>query len=84
MQDTTPDNPPAHRKVAFLSRAFAPRRVLMNATMVVYCVALFLVFDFAWSSFTQGQERARAARACSCPWVKLEYTKSKIRNNATQ
>ena len=34
----------------------------MNTAMVVYCVALLLVFDFLWSSFTQGQEQARAAR----------------------
>ena len=62
MQETTPDNPPSPRKAGFLSRAFAPRRVLMNAAMVVYCVALFLIFDFVWSRFTQGQEQARAAR----------------------
>ena len=30
--------------------------------MAAYCIALFLVFDFAWSSFTQGQEQARVAR----------------------
>ena len=34
----------------------------MNTAMVAYCVVLLLVFDFAWSSFTQGQEQARVAR----------------------
>src|SRR5581483_227672 len=43
-------------------RKVGTRRVLMNTAMVAYCVALFLVFDFLWSSFTQGQEQARAAR----------------------
>jgi hypothetical protein len=62
MKETTPDKPLARRKSGLLSRAFAPRRVLMNTAMLVYCVALFLIFDFVWSSFTQGQEQARAAR----------------------
>ncbi len=62
MQETTPDKPLSRPEGGLLSRAFAPRRVLMNTAMVVYCVALFLIFDFAWSSFTQGQEQARAAR----------------------
>ena len=30
--------------------------------MFLYCLALFLVFDFAYSTFTRGQEQARAAR----------------------
>jgi lysophospholipase L1-like esterase len=43
-------------------RKVGTRRVLTNALMAGYCLALFLVFDFAWSSFTQGQEQARLAR----------------------
>jgi hypothetical protein len=43
-------------------RKAGTRRVLTNALMAAYCIALFLVFDFAWSSFTQGQEQARLAR----------------------
>jgi hypothetical protein len=62
MQDTTPDKPLSRREGGLLSRAFAPRRVLTNTAMVVYCVALFLIFDFVWSSFTQGEEQARVAR----------------------
>jgi hypothetical protein len=30
--------------------------------MVLYCLVLFLAFDFDYSTFTQGQEQARAAR----------------------
>ena len=62
MQDTISDKPLSRREGGLLSRAFAPRRVLTNTAMVVYCVALFLIFDFVWSSFTQGEEQARLAR----------------------
>ena len=62
MQDTISDKPLSRREGGLLSRAFAPRRVLTNTAMVVYCVALFLIFDFVWSSFTQGEEQARVAR----------------------
>jgi hypothetical protein len=62
MQETTPDKPLSRRKGGLLSRAFAPKRVLTNTAMVVYCVALFLIIDFAYSSFTRGQEQARVAR----------------------
>jgi hypothetical protein len=62
MQETTPDDPPSRPQGGFLSRAFAPKRMLMNSVMTLYCVALFLIFDFAYSSFTTGQERERAAR----------------------
>lgn len=30
--------------------------------MAAYCLALFLLFDFAWSSLTRGEETRRAAR----------------------
>jgi len=62
MQETPPDKPLSRRKGGSFSRALAPRRLLTNTAMVVYCVVLFLMFDFIWSSFTQGQEQARAAR----------------------
>jgi hypothetical protein len=41
---------------------FTPRRLLINTTLVLYCLALFLVFDFLYSAFTMGQEKARSAR----------------------
>jgi hypothetical protein len=46
----------------FIRAAFAPKRVLLNTAMVFYCLALFLIFDFAFSALTMGEERARAAR----------------------
>jgi hypothetical protein len=46
----------------FIRAAFAPRRVLFNAAMVSYCLALLLIFDFAYSALTMGAERDRAAR----------------------
>lgn len=30
--------------------------------LALYCLALFLLFDFAWSSLTRGEETSRAAR----------------------
>jgi hypothetical protein len=62
MQETTPDNQLSRPKGGVLTRAFAPRRVVMNSMMVLYSVVLFLIFDFAWSSLTQGQEQQRIAR----------------------
>jgi lysophospholipase L1-like esterase len=54
---------PASRPIGQLIRAaFAPRRVLLNAAMVLYCLALFLILDFAYSALTMGEERERAAR----------------------
>ena len=41
---------------------FAPQRVLVNVLMFLYCVGLFLGFDFLYSAFTMGQERDHAAR----------------------
>jgi hypothetical protein len=70
MQEMMPDRPgqepkgerKGEHKAGFWKAAFAPRRVLLNALMVVYCLALFLGFDFAYSSLTRGQEQARVAR----------------------
>jgi hypothetical protein len=62
MQEIMPDRPASQPKAGFWRAAFAPRRVLFNALMVLYCLALFLVFDFAYSSLTGGQEQARVAR----------------------
>src|SRR5215831_2270018 len=42
--------------------SFTPRRILINTALVFYCLALFLVFDFLYSTFTMGQEQARTAR----------------------
>jgi hypothetical protein len=59
---TQKEEPKGAPKASFWKAAFAPRRILLNALMVVYCLLLFLGFDFAYSSLTQGQEQARVAR----------------------
>jgi hypothetical protein len=41
---------------------FSLRRALAYTGMFFYCLVLFLAFDFAWSSLTRGEEKARAAR----------------------
>ena len=44
---------------------FAPRRVLVNSGLALYCVALFLGLDFAYSSLTMGGETQRSPRIAS-------------------
>lgn len=41
---------------------FSLRRALVYAGIAAYCLALFLAFDFAWSSLTVGEESQRPAR----------------------
>jgi hypothetical protein len=62
MQEMAGAASPSAEKAGFWKRAFAPRALLRNSAMVAYCLALFLLFDFAYSSFTRGQEQARQAR----------------------
>lgn len=45
-----------------LSAWFTPRRALAHTGMFVYCLALLLAFDFAYSSLTRGEEKERPAR----------------------
>ena len=46
-------------------RYFTARRTLINTALVAYCVILLLVFDFAYSSLTMGEEQARVARVAN-------------------
>jgi hypothetical protein len=62
MQETMPDQSISHPLITFVRACFAPRRVLLNTALVLYCLALFLFFDFLYSTFTMGQEHARIAR----------------------
>jgi hypothetical protein len=62
MQEMAPDRPASEQKPGILRRAFAPRRMLLNSALFLYCLGLFLAFDFAYSTFTRGEEQARAAR----------------------
>lgn len=48
--------------VAIRSRGGRLPRVLFWGAMAVYCLGLFLLFDFGWSSLTRGEETQRAAR----------------------
>ncbi len=47
---------------ARLKAQFAPRQILINSLLFLYCLALFLGFDFVYSIVTRGQERERMAR----------------------
>ena len=62
MQKIVPDRSDKPPDTSFWRAALAPRRILLNAAMVLYCLALFLAFDFAYSTFTRGQEQVRSAR----------------------
>ena len=57
-----PDRSAAETRGGFWRRAFAPRRILLNLALFLYCLALYLAFDFAYSTFTRGEEQARLAR----------------------
>jgi hypothetical protein len=57
-----PDQLTSRPSGSFFRSCFAPRRVLLNTAMFLYCLALFLFFDFVYSAFTTGQERERPAR----------------------
>jgi hypothetical protein len=61
MKERMPDSLSSHAWASFRA-AFTPKRLLINTTLVLYCLALFLVFDFLYSAFTMGQERARSGR----------------------
>lgn len=48
--------------VAIRSRRARLPRALFWGAMAAYCLGLFLLFDFAWSSLTRGEETQRSAR----------------------
>lgn len=56
------DNPASRPPSVKLSARFSPRRALVYAGTSVYCLVLFLAFDFAYSSLTRGEETRRPAR----------------------
>src|SRR5579872_2840365 len=43
-----------------LRRHFTFRRALVNTGMVIYCLALLLLFDFVYSTLTAGEDARRA------------------------
>jgi hypothetical protein len=56
------DNPAARSRLSRLFAYFTLRRVVVNTGLVVYCLALFLAFDFAYSTLTRGEEKQRPLR----------------------
>jgi hypothetical protein len=61
MKGRMPDSFSSRARASFRTY-FTPRRLLFNTLMVLYCLALFLGFDFLYSAVTMGQEKARSAR----------------------
>ena len=56
------DNPASRPLPGRPSARFSLRRALVYAGTSAYCLALFLAFDFAWSSLTTGEESQRPVR----------------------
>src|ERR1700730_13211677 len=52
----------AQPRIAALRAWFTPRQIVVNSALILYCLALFLIFDFVYSAYTMGQERERSAR----------------------
>lgn len=61
MSDNSVDRP----RGSGLRGYFTLRRALVNTGLVAYCLALFLVFDFAYSTLTRGEEQQRPPRIAS-------------------
>jgi hypothetical protein len=60
-----PDGLTSQPRIAALRAWFTPRQLLVNSALVLYCLALFLIFDFVYSAYTMGQERERSARVAN-------------------
>src|SRR6202051_3163801 len=56
------DNPAIRSRLSRLFAYFTLKRALVNTGVFVYCLALFLAFDFAYSTLTRGGEKQRPAR----------------------
>jgi hypothetical protein len=56
------DDPAPRSQFGRLFAWFSLRRVLVYTGTALYCLALLLAFDFAWSSLTRGEETLRPAR----------------------
>lgn len=56
------ENSVARQGLRGLLGYFTLRRALVHTSVFVYCLALFLAFDFAYSSLTRGEEKERSAR----------------------
>jgi hypothetical protein len=56
------DNPATRSRLSRLFAYFTLKRVVVNTSLVAYCLALFLAFDFAYSTLTRGEEKQRPVR----------------------
>jgi hypothetical protein len=56
------DNAASRSRLSRLLGYFTWRRTLVNLGLFGYCLGLFLLFDFAYSALTRGQEKQRPAR----------------------
>jgi hypothetical protein len=56
------DNSVSRSWLSGLLAYFTLRRVLVNTGIFAYCLVLLLAFDFAYSTLTRGEEKARPAR----------------------
>ena len=62
------ENSVARQGLRGLLGYFTLRRALVNTGVFVYCLALFLAFDFAYSSLTRGEEKVRSARIANATY----------------
>jgi len=60
-----PDSSVSRSRLTRFGAYFTWRRALVNAGLVVYGLALLLVFDFVYSSLTRGEEKERPARVAN-------------------
>jgi hypothetical protein len=60
-----PDRLTSQPRIVALRAWFTPRQLLVNSALVLYCLALFLIFDFVYSAYSTGQERGRSARVAN-------------------
>jgi hypothetical protein len=53
---------PTRSRLSRLFAYFTWKRAVVNSGLFLYCLALFLAFDFAYSTLTRGEEKQRPAR----------------------
>jgi hypothetical protein len=56
------DNPAIRSRLSGLFAYFTLKRAVVHAGFFVYCLALLLAFDFAYSTLTRGEEKQRSVR----------------------
>ena len=59
------DDPVSRSQLRKLMAYFFSKQALVRAGVFLYCVALFLAFDFSYSALTRGEENNRSARVAN-------------------